>query len=463
MSKRVGKGWQRSVGFTLVEILIGVALLSMLGLVFITLLRGGSRESHLSADHFTGAMLSQKVVEDLIDETELNPRALFALGIDESSPLPPTAVVDGQAPFFQHVEDRVAPFGKIDIQAEGGIDQAMSPLFGQVETFQVAADGRRLAGAGGISEKRHLQEVLVDFSWKSKVGRGSVNSAIHLFAPVDAKPASIALIFNASQVEQEAAWAFFDAPGDSLAQLVTDSGANYATVFGLGVVHLVSQGFIQSDAMRNCLQAVTTGKTAAQGPFSGVVAEYQAQQKLGKAYFDLANTAFLMTYALATQVIELADICDAARVGTILADQPEVFTPGLGNYLKLSETFRDAVVKARQTYRELLRPGLSGVRGMKQQAFVIRRLIGLFRILAVIPEHSGGLAEYRVFLNDLAEEMTGRNPYLHRLLLQEKDFAQSEAVLVQKHPHLRRIQRVTQEAVPAARSVISGFDSSSAD
>ncbi|MBF0545946.1 MAG: prepilin-type N-terminal cleavage/methylation domain-containing protein [Candidatus Riflebacteria bacterium] len=87
-------------GFTLVELSIGMALLMLLAVIFFTLVKGGARESVLSSEHFTEAMLSQKVTEDLIEEVELNPYGISTLGMDESAPLTSSPVIDGGAPFF---------------------------------------------------------------------------------------------------------------------------------------------------------------------------------------------------------------------------------------------------------------------------------------------------------------------------------------------------------------------------
>ncbi|MFZ2960430.1 MAG: hypothetical protein WA705_26425 [Candidatus Ozemobacteraceae bacterium] len=448
-------------GFTLVEVLIGVGLLAFLLLIFLTVLRGGTRESTLSSDHFTSAMLSQKVVEDMIEEVDLNPLGMSALGIEDGSPLSPTSVVDGAAPFFKSIEDRTPPWGRIDGQKEGIIDSTYAPLFGQVKTFMVSATAKRPAVGVSFPENRHLIEAGIHFDWDARVGGGNQGASCYLFSPVGAKPASISFNFDQAQVEKEIATNFFDSPGVSLAQLTSESGANFQTVLCLGTIHYASQGFINSTVLKTYLDEVTLQKTKSAGPFGSKADEYKAKQALAKAYYDLANSCFLAVYVLATDVANLKNACSTADLGEVLSDNPTSFLTGLKNYRKIYITFLDSIDLSFRAYYELLTPALAGARGVKQQMFVIKRLLDLQRIQACDPTNSVALNQYKLFLEALRSEMEGRNPFLHRLLMQEKGFAQSVDMLVEKHPFLNRIKDVTVHAMPVAQGIITKYDTPS--
>lgn len=448
---------KKDSGFTLIEILIGIALFLVLMVCFLTIIRGGTRESALSSDHFTSSMLTQKVIEDILEELDLNPLGFSSLGIDESSPLMPTAVVDGNTPFFNCVEDRTAPWGKINAQNEGTIDNTFEPLYGQVKNFLVSAVGKKIPVKSSNPENLHLVETSVQFDWKAKVGKGSTLAMCQLFAPIGVKPASISFSFNQPDLEDEIANTFFGNPGNPLSKLITDTGANYQTVLSLGIIHFGTKGFINSNGLKTFMDAVANAKTKAALSYPNKAEEAQAKQNLAKAYFDLGNTCFQMTYSLASEVVYLKDHCEKADLGEQLSDDTDAFATGLENYRRLMATFIDASEKSRYTYSLLLDPSLTGARGVKQQMFVVRRLLDLHRILAVISEKPSGLSEYKTFLSDLGKAFEGRNPYLSRLILQESGFAASVDSLADKHPFLKSVQHVTEDAGKIAKDLLAKY------
>ena len=443
--------------FTLLEITIGMGLLIVLIGFFLLILRGSSRESALSSDHFTGAMLSQKVVEDLMEEVDLNPHGLSALGIEESAPLSPTPVVDGAAPFFKQIEDRNQPWGRIEGQQEGTIDSSYVPLFNLVRSFRVSAQGKRLAPSGSTPEYRHLIESGVRFDWNPKAGTGNMSAGCRLFAPVGAKPASAALNVPENLVDGVIANEFFEEPGQSPAKLIADSGADAQTVRRLALVQVFTRGVIEAPGFQQAIASAQQAELKLQGPFATKLAEYEARQEHAKAAFDLANSCFLACHLLATDVALLKNACTEANLGTILYHRPEEFTVGLRNYGKLYETWRRSVAIARKGYLDLLSPNLAGTRGGKQHLFVIRRLLDLFRIVACDPAQPAGLSQYRLFLANLQKAVDGRNPYLFRTLQQEVSFCDSVTSLAAKHPFLTRVQLVTDRAMPACSAILEQF------
>ncbi len=443
--------------FTLVEILIGVGLLVVLLGIFLTIMRGGSSESRLSSDHFTSAMLSQKVVENMIEEVDLNPWGMEALGIEESSPLTLSPIVDGATVFFKSVEDRRPPWGKIDGQSEGIIDSTYAPLYFQVRPFRVSASGKRLSFDTSTPEHQHLISAGVEMNWDTKIGAGKTDAGCHLFSPIGPKPATISFLIDPQQLERDIAYHFFNSPGEPVPQLVAESGADYQTITHLGRLYTGTSGFLNSPVLQKHLDEVALRKTKASGPFGSKLDEYKAWQNLGSACFDLAGLCFAATYVMATDARSLENACSPTQVGDALADDPDPFLAGLRNYLKIVKTHSEACRMAIHAYRKLLNPDLSGARGVKQQMFVICRLLDLYRVLAADTANSSALSQYRTFLEDLRKETDGRNQHLNRLLVQEKDLAQSSADLIRQHGFLQPIDLVTGKAVPVVQGIIAQY------
>ncbi|MBF0406296.1 MAG: type II secretion system protein [Candidatus Riflebacteria bacterium] len=452
------KGRRHCRAFTLVELVIGMGLLLLLAVIFFTLIKGGTRESALSSDHFTGAMLSQKVTEDLIEELGINPYGIQTLGLDETAPLTPTQVIDGSVPFFKTTEDSKPPWGKIDDLTEGTINNKVLPLYNQVRTFQLSGSGKRMQTISAAPENQHLIDSAIRFDWTAKAGKGYADSRCHFFSSSGPKPVEVTLLYDQAQLEKEIAYSFFNSPGDSLTNLVSTTGANYQTVLSLGIIHHTTLGFINSNGLDKYLQEVKNAKNKVTSfSFSDKAEEYQAKQNLARAYFDLGNACFMLTYLIATEVARLEGKCETTDLGYMLTAFPENFTSGLKNYIKIYNTYQDSLESSCQAYLSLLQPGISGAKGLKQQLSVILRLMEIHQIIAVNPDIPGGLSRYNTYLEALKTSMQGRNQYLHRYALQEKTFAVSNTLLVEKHPFLQRIQEVTSGSVPIIREILKKY------
>ncbi|MBF0545947.1 MAG: hypothetical protein HQM08_16005 [Candidatus Riflebacteria bacterium] len=164
-----------------------------------------------------------------------------------------------------------------------------------MKTFLVSGVGKHLASASAHPENRHLIQTSIRFDWKAKVGKGNVDSMCQLFSPVGPKPASLSLIFEQTAIEKEIAYVFFESPGESLAQLISEYGGNYQTILSLGIIHCATLGFINSSGLTKFLADLKQAETYASLTFSDKTEEYLAKQKLAKAYYDLGNACFIMS------------------------------------------------------------------------------------------------------------------------------------------------------------------------
>ncbi|MBI3038338.1 hypothetical protein HYY75_04690 [bacterium] len=413
--------------FTLLELLISFFILLFVGLIYLTAIRSSAQEADFNEKHFAGILLSQKVIEDLMEETWLNPHGFSTLGV-EGNNKSKFRIIDGESIFFTSLENRVPPWDSID-QSEGRIDREMSPLFEQVKDFGLSVRSNRMAPETSPTEEKNLSRETVEFSWKGKdKGQaGNYSNEVILFSPVGRKPNTN------TDVLEEVAW-LSDA---TYSQILNSSGGSESFLKELGKIYFVSRKYLKSTFLTNSFSKTTKLKATIDSLSSGPSKTlYETHSQLALAWYEIARESFGVIRLLEPSISLVKDNFGDGTLGKTLAADKNTYQGAFRDFRLIFEVFVGSLRQARAHYQFLLGGNLAQLKGGRIQYLVLLRLIDIYRILAIIPTYPEGLKEYKIFLKELNKFSNGRNPYLKRYVLQEIDFSQSQETLSSKYPNL---------------------------
>ncbi len=433
-------------GFTMVEILICLGLLTALGGILVYLTRSGRHELQFSSDHLNAVILGQKLTEDLIEELSMNPYGLETLGID-ATPRNFQEIVDGRSVLFSQIEDRSAPWGFIDPQTDGAIDHRMKPLYDDIRKFRFAVAGERRAPSGS-SPDRNLVEARFDFAWPTQTGRGEFNFTCLLFSPCTAKQTDLALAVNEAAIDARIPREAFGHDGMTIPQVAAATGENVETITALGRISLITRDFLRSDFVQTQKQKIADAKTRlAHTPANALDQQYAGRLAVARHWYDLAKISF---QALAYLVPHFTILQQQGRFsgGSGSGFNAATLQCDLQTYRIVYETFAGSVIQARYYYYSLVESDLSRYKGGKVQLQALQKLIDIYRVCAILPTRPQGMQEYKDFLARLKAFGQGRNPFLVRFIDQETLFLQTPAIWFDRLPNLKRIADILQDKVP---------------
>ncbi|HNV72450.1 MAG TPA: hypothetical protein PKO06_22260 [Candidatus Ozemobacteraceae bacterium] len=276
---------------TLVELIVGLAIFCSIGAVFVTFITSSSKEVKFSGDHFNAVILSQKVSEDVLEELSVNPYGLETLGVDGTKS-GYQEVVDGKSVFFSYLEDRVAPWGKIEPTTDGLLNSDMKPLYDHVKKYKFQVAGERMHNTGD-DPKRNLMSCDIDFNWSSQTGRGEFNTSFLLFSPATARKTDLAAIVDQSAIDARIPGEVFFRPGKTVPELAADIGENVDTLLALGRISLVSRDFMASQYYQKRRQDIKLAKLQLSAtPQIDLANQFELRKTIARMWYDLAKTCF---------------------------------------------------------------------------------------------------------------------------------------------------------------------------
>ena len=438
---------KRKKGFSLVEVMIGVAIFATVGVAFLSFLSQSIGESKFSAEYFSAFILSQKVMEDFSEEIAINPYGFETLGVDENS-TQYSEVVDGATVHFSGLEDQQKPYGKIDPGADNTINAKVVPLYEIVKKFQFRAQAKRLEKTGD-GEKRNLLRCNLEFLWDAKIGKGQYETSCSFFSPVTAKKIDLALNVDQAAIDARIPKDFFNAPGKSLAQIANERSSTVETVTALGRIALVTEDFMKSQYYTKQMKAIADlKKKLALIPASQFDQEYAVRLAIALAWYDLAKACYQIVVYLEPCFATLqSQNVSALQTGTNTLN-PIQLQEALFHYRIIYEYFVGSIVQARFYYYALIEKDLALYKGGKRELQVLQKLIDLYRIVALLASVPTGMDQYKAFLGRLDTFADGRNLYLQRMVRQEMIYLQDPAVWMEKFPNLKRISSIVKDRIP---------------
>jgi hypothetical protein len=196
------KNRRQKKALTLLEVMIGVFLISSSTLVFIKVLNLFKKETTFYSEHFLASSLNEKVLETCFQETDINSYAMQTLGLADASGDPvsfQSLVTDGQTPFFHITADE-------------------SPILHQKlkDNFRLSVDCR--------SENNEFYEIETTFAWTTQTGKGSSSSICRFLTFDGDKEVETLFSLEDSVVEGRLLNNVFNSPSSSLEHLVPSFG-----------------------------------------------------------------------------------------------------------------------------------------------------------------------------------------------------------------------------------------------
>ncbi|MFZ2960239.1 MAG: hypothetical protein WA705_25435 [Candidatus Ozemobacteraceae bacterium] len=441
-----------SAGFSLLELVGGMAILAIVSASFIMYLQNAIKESQFSGEHLTALILSQKVIEDVNEEMFINPYGFETLGIDGSSS-GQMEVVDGKSIFFSYLEDKKAPWGKIDPQQDGMISTAMSPLYDTVKNFHFKALGERLQKTG-VGEKRNIISCNLEFNWKAKTGTGKFSNSCLFFSPITVKKSDLSLAVDEAGVDARIPEEFYGAKGKSLADIANSSGEPVELVTALGRVALITNDFLNSPMYSKTMDNIKILKTKLQNVSAGLYDEiFNYRLMVAQAWYELAKSSYQVIAYLEPTLTKFAQGNSFQKIGQASVD-PIAFQTALFNYKIIYGTFTGSLIQARYFFYTLIQQDIATYKGGKKQLQVLQKLFDLYRVAAIIPTRPEGMNEYKSFLLRLDKYSEGRNPFLNRMVKQEFVFLTDKSGWMERFPNLKQLDFVLNDKIPAILSFI---------
>lgn len=439
--------------YTLVEILIGFSVMAGIMITYLFFTQSSAKEMQHSSEHLNSVIFSQKVCEDLIEELALNPYGLETLGIEDSASHY-QELIDGQSVFFSFFEDRRAPFGKIDTNTDGAIDETVQPLYDTARKYKLKVTGRRLADSGDV-ENRNLVEAQISVGWKSELGKGEFATSVHLFSPVTAKKGSLAAKIDLTSLDSRIPGEVFAKPGLTGAEISAQIGENVSAVNALGYITLVCRDFIGSELfarkknrIKNLMARLNNARE------SDLEKQYKLRLDLAEAWYDIGKNCFQITAFLDPHFRTLeqnGSFANARGTGfNSIAIQQDLL-----NFPIIFEYFSDSMVQARYYYNSLLDRDLMRYKGGKVQMQLLNRLLHLYRIVAILPTRGGGAAEFKSFLERIKEASDGKNPYLYRLAVFERELFESRTEWLARNSNIERLDQILGQRIPEILSFVN--------
>ncbi|MFZ2958236.1 MAG: prepilin-type N-terminal cleavage/methylation domain-containing protein [Candidatus Ozemobacteraceae bacterium] len=440
---RVNKG---KSGFTLLEVVFGMAIFATVSIGFIMYLQNATKESQFSGEHLTALILSQKVLEDINEELFLNPYGFETLGIDKTSS-GKLEIVDGKSVYFSYLEDKKAPWGKIDPQQDGMLTSSMSPLYETVKPFRFKVYGDRLEKTGN-GENRNVLTCDLNFDWETKTGAGKYSNFCFFFSPVTEKKADLALTVNEAGVDARIPTEFYHSSGKSLIDIANAANESVEAVTSLGRIALVTQDFMNSTGYKKTVDNIKTlGAKLANVPEGYFDEAFNYRLALAQAWYELAKLSFQVVAYLEPAFTQFATGSSFQDIGKTSVD-PIAFQKALYSYKIIFGTFTGSLVQARSEFYALVKNDIATYKGGKKQLQVLQKLFDLYRIAAIIPTRPEGMNELKAFLVRLDKFSEYRNPFLNRMIKQELIFLGDRTGWVNRYSNLKRLDTILTGKIP---------------
>lgn len=407
-------------GVSLVEVLVGMLILSILAVAAIGWLTHASREADVMSDHTLALLLSQKVFEEAFQAVHDDAWADLLLE-QEAGPARPIA--KAQAPFFRALEDTGPPYGRLTAIEDLAVD-ARDPVllrFYQHFRFGFACTPgtvRELPGAPAL-----LLELSLRFSWPaahttgSSLGMQAVLARPRIAPRLDEDgPGGDAL--EAAIVTQLAP----DRAGQPLAAV---AGEDVTVARELGTIVVVL------NHARALLRAA--GEAAVPDTPAAQVRPSERHRRRGRAAERVAGAALGALVLAARRARPLAARIEVARVPVL---RPEV-KDGIRQVLASAGELRTALLEHSAIALELYLRSIRARRPSSSRAY--RDLLLDRKVLELIEMRhfltgSTDLAYLRAYIDNRLDVHRDRNRWFQHQLEHEFRHAATLDALVRLHP-----------------------------
>jgi len=440
---------ERFKGFTLVELLVAMAILSITLITVFQLLGSSSKRSVVSASLFSAVNLSTKIRASLGEEMRLNP-AFIEMTHEYPEMTDKAEVVDGRSWFFRWGRDRNAPFGIIDSNDGPAITPEDASLYSEFKPFQVSFNIQRLESAAKNKPESHLCETSIKVHWQDK-GSQNRDYKIHskLFSPGRATIPD-GLLIDQKELNKLSREALFpEAVGMSLEAAADMNGCDRELARHAGRLSAL-------------MRALDTAISSITADISDLVKQrkillVRPGRKLAETQIMIARKTEDGASLIYNVLAECGDSwdflskeTDTARLGGIPYTP---YTQAIKFYAALGPQIADWVHEAGIAYEWLLQPSIAANLTNRERDNAANKRLESFRLLQKLRPSPSISGEFAAFLRRETELVTGKNPHQMKFLSREEQLRKSPERYSVVFPNLGDIlKRITVEILPNGKN-----------
>lgn len=398
--------------FSLLELLIGVLILAASSVIFFQTLLSSKSEYVFYSEHFVASALTEKVLEQCYQETELNPHGVTALGL-----LPGTAnsnsfstyVTNGNTVFFQ-----TPPI----------TENEMEPIYNLLhDNFKLKIDTVRQNG---------FYEVTTGFTWKTRQGSGISESFSRVLAFNGEKEVTTSFEISDSEVENRLLNAIFYIadtplsvrfPDPSHQKFLMDLAHIYFSCFDL---------FSSPDFQERC-RVVRDSE-------SGFAVESQQYTQCTDGYYEIARDILHLMVAFKERLDSI--LKDAPTIVAQFPNREKQITQSLilktGKFYKqLGNVFLASILKLSERYERQI----NHAQTQRQQRAMLQRLFNIYRVLYANRDFCSDIVDtpqvdsasqiqkkINSFIANIAQNFKYKDQTIYRLALQEANFVANQEI-----------------------------------
>jgi prepilin-type N-terminal cleavage/methylation domain-containing protein len=430
---------RRKQGFSLIETMIAILVLSLVALMFYSGVQSARNEITFGAEHFTALLLTQKVLEDCIQEMEVNPNGLGTLGLDNNDPAA-VSIVDGGSVFFTNLEDRTPPWRKIEGGAGEHLDENFGPLYAQSKDFKIKANAVRLTTDSNMSQ------VNVEISWKTKVGKGIMPMNCLVYSPVLPKKTSAAFTVDPALLERFICRRLFLCPPMSMPTIVSTYGGDPQTIETYGKLAYGVESLLQSTYYLKTMMLLDKNEKTIQSLMGSPKTKtfYTLVNTVASDNYQIARLAFNSLLTLQPYVEKAINEYDGSHLGPYLWEPKNrhYASSCLKEYMTIANLFVERLFFAKNYYEMLIQKDLAEFQDTRRLQLNLIRVMDLYKILFLIPSSPIQETQFVKFFRHVKEFAGGRNPALVRLAQQTIEFSADKQVLLNRNPNLKPVFEV---------------------
>jgi len=429
----------RRPGFTLLEVLVGGAILATVGIAVLSALSQQAREVGETSDFTIALLLSEKVTEESMYGMDVDlhgdERLLELSG-------PPRSVQDDTHPYFGVIEDTAPPYGRLDPGVDLHIEKADEPLFRLYHDFELEMDVSPQPLAA-VSESL----IQVDSTFRCPAfGDRFREFAITtlLSRPVDAPRSRPAVAEDQTQLETQIItqlWPDRATPGATLSGVVASMGGDLAAVTDLGsIVTAAEFSMLAMDSLDDQVTAAQAAAAAAAPRSPDQITQLLWAAKLLELKAALAMKVLLWSKDPAQR---LSTSLTANMVGGHATLVTTGVTDPMSAVVEFNSVFKVSVAAALDSYYKA-RQALPDQYPRAFRQFVLERKILELAELRTLQSGTPDVSFVQSWLDFLISYYKGRNRWAEAFAQRERQAITNASAISTLHPNVdKRVSDAT--------------------
>lgn len=418
-------------GLSLVEALVGLAILAVVGLAVLGALSSSAREMKTTSEYSLSLFIIQKVAEELVQGGYENPRADQALEelagnrLDLENPL---------NPYFATVEDSVADFGVMETGRDVAVEPTTGPLHRLYRDFNLTLTTSDSAVGPGPGDPEIIKLVNIQYDWPGIQQNPRDLSFPLILAKSCIQPmAPPPITEDAANLEPLITRAVYPrAPaGSVLSTLVGSTGASLPAVKDLGTVMVVTYlAYRDMSTMQQGIDAIAAQQAASSPP------DPELDIRMGREHERKAALAWQSLYHCRDPARRLSTAFTAGDLGDLSLVEPVVVHSDVSRATLLEQWFEFELSLALRCY-VTARSRMASLSPRPYRLLMLERKILELAELQAMAAGSPDVAFVGSWSDSMLDIYVGRNRAMADFFARERSHAGSLQQIRDAHPEIR--------------------------